>query len=76
MTKISELEKTLLDQIEKLNDDSLFADKEEAMLVIEKSRAISALANTYVGVQGMKLNIAKELKNNGGIYEDYLGITE
>lgn len=74
MTKVSELERTLLDQIEKLNDDSLFNNQEEAMLVIEKSKAISDLANTYVGIQGMKLSIAKELKNNGGIYEEYLGL--
>lgn len=76
MTKVSELERTLLDQIEKLNDDSLFNNQEEAKLVIEKSKAISALANTYVGVQGMKLSIAKELNSNGGIYEKYLGLEE
>lgn len=76
MTKIEELEKTLLDQIEKLNDDSIFSNKEEAFLVIEKSKTISALASTFIDMQSLKLNIAKELEKSGGIYEKFLGIEE
>ena len=34
--KLDELENTLLDQIEKLNDDSLSDDLEKAQMMIEK----------------------------------------
>lgn len=74
MTKIEELEKTLLDQIEKLNDDSIFEDKEQAEILVTRSQAISSLAQNFVAVQNMKLNFVKTLSENGGIYENYLGI--
>lgn len=74
MTKIEELEKTLLDQIEKLNDDSIFEDKEQAEILVTRSQAISSLTQNFVAVQNMKLNVVKTLSENGGIYENYLGI--
>lgn len=74
--KIQELENCLLDQIEKLNDDSLASDPEAAKAVIEKSKAMSDLTNSYIGVQRMKLDVVKHLNNNGGLYEDYLGIED
>ena len=42
--RIDELEKTLLDQIEKLNDDSLAEDVDKAKMMIEKSKVMSDLA--------------------------------
>lgn len=74
MTKIEELEKTLLDQIEKLNDDTIFEDKEKAGILVERSKAISGLTQNFVNVQRMKLDVVKTLSENGGIYENYLGI--
>lgn len=74
--KIQELENCLLDQIEKLNDDSLASDADAAKAVIEKSRAMSDLTNSYIGVQRMKLDVVKHLSANGGLYEDYLGIED
>lgn len=72
--KIQELENCLLDQIEKLNDDSLASDVDAAKAVIEKSKAMSDLTNSYIGLQRMKLDVVKHLSANGGLYEDYLGI--
>ena len=74
--KIQELENCLLDQIEKLNDDSLASDVDAAKAVIEKSKAMSDLTNSYIGLQRMKLDVVKHLSANGGLYEDYLGIED
>lgn len=76
MTKIEELEKTLLDQIEKLNDDTIFEDKEKAGTLVERSKAISSLTQNFVNVQRMKLDVVKTLSDSGGIYEEYLGIED
>lgn len=72
--KIFELESVLLDQIEKLNDDSIAEDVENAKIIIDKSKAISDLASNYTEVQRLKLDVVKHLENNGGLYEKYLGI--
>lgn len=76
MRNIKELETALLDQIEKLNDDSIAEDEEKAKTLIERSRAMSELADSYVGVSRMKLDVVKELNRSGGLYEDYLGIED
>ena len=76
MTKIEELEKTLLDQIEKLNDDTIFEDKEKVGILVERSKAISSLTQNFVNVQNMKLNVVKTLSDNGGLYENYLGVED
>lgn len=73
-TRILELEDTLLDQIEKLNDDSLMDNEEDARILIGRSKAISDLANSYVEINRMKLDIVRELNSNGGLYKQYLGI--
>ncbi len=73
-TRIQELEDVILDQIEKLNDDSIFDDKEKAALVIEKSKAISSLADSFIDVGRLKLSIVRELNDGGGIYDEFLGI--
>lgn len=72
--KVKELENVLLDQIEKLNDDSLMDDKENAKILIEKSMAISELTNSFIGINRMKLDVVKELNKNGSEYKEYLGI--
>ena len=74
MTLMDELEKTLLDQIEKLNDDSLADDPDKARLMIDKSRAMSDLAGKAIEMNRLKLDIYKEANANGGIYEKMLGI--
>lgn len=73
---IKELEKTLLDQIEKLNDDSIADSEETCRALIERSNAMSDLTNSYIGIQRLKLDVVKTLENNGGLYEEYLGIDD
>ena len=73
-TRILELENVILDQIEKLNDDSLMEDKDSAKLMIEKSKAISELTDSFIGINRMKLDVVKEMNKNGGLYEEFLGI--
>jgi len=72
--RIKEIEETLLDQIEKLSDDSIMSDKEEAKQMVERSRAMAGLASSFIEINRMKLDIVKELNHNGGLYEEYLGI--
>ena len=76
MVDITELEKVLLDQIEKLNDDSIMEEPEQAKMLIDRSNSISSLANSFMSIQKTKLDIVKELTKNGGLYESYLGIKE
>ena len=66
---MDELEKTLLDQIEKLNDDSLADDPDKARLQIDKSKAMSDLAGKAIELNRLKLDIYKEANANGGVYE-------
>lgn len=73
-TRIKELEATLLDQIEKLNDDSIFEDSEKAKILIDRSKAISELTQSFVEVNRMKLDVVKELNKGGNLYENYLGV--
>lgn len=73
---IKELERTLIDQIEKLNDDSLAENEAECRAMVERSNAMSGLTNAYIGIQRMKLDVVKQLDKNGGLYEEYLGIKD
>ena len=72
--KAQELENVLLDQIEKLNDDSVMDDPEKAKILIERSQSMANLTNAYIGVNRMKLDVVKELNKGGTLYEKYLGI--
>lgn len=72
--KVQELESVLLDQIEKLNDDSVLEDTEKAKMLIERSNAMVGLTNSFIGVNRMKLDVVKELNKGGNLYESYLGI--
>lgn len=72
--KMDELEAVLLDQIEKLNDDSLAEDVEKAQMMIDKSKAISDLAGRVNDLNRLKLDVYKEANVNGGVYEKMLGI--
>ena len=67
--KMDELEAVLLDQIEKLNDDSLAEDVEKAQMMIDKSKAISDLAGRVNDLNRLKLDVYKEANANGGVYE-------
>lgn len=73
-SRIKELENVLLDQIEKLNDDSIFDDEEKAKIMIEKSKAISDLSRNFTEIQRMKLEVVKHAENSGTSYTKYLGI--
>ena len=72
--KIDELENTLLDRIEKLNDDSLAEDVDKAKMMIEKSKVMSDLAGRVIELNRLKLDVYGEANENGGIYEKFLGI--
>lgn len=74
--RLQELENVLLDQIEKLNQDDIASDKEAAQVLIERSQAMSNLANSYISINRLKLDIVKELNNSGGLYKNYLGIED
>lgn len=51
---IKELEATLLDQIEKLNDDSIAEDEASCRALIDRSNAMSDLTNSYIGIEDGK----------------------
>lgn len=72
--RLMELENVLLDQIEKLNDDSIADDTEQAKVMIEKSKAISDLSRNFTEIQRLKLDVVKHAENNGTLYTKYLGI--
>lgn len=76
MAKLSlkELENVLLDQIEKLSDDSIGDDKEATKLMIDRSKAISELSTNVIALNNMKLAFVKEMNKNGGKYSEVLGI--
>lgn len=70
---VNKLEKMLLQQVELLGKDNL-ADTDKAKLMIERSKAMSELADSYVSINRMKLDVVKELNQNGTLYEKYLGV--
>ncbi len=74
--KTKELENVLLDQIEKLNDDTIFENPEATKTLIERSKAISALTDSFVEVLRVNLDVVRELNKSGAIpeYEKFLGI--
>ena len=72
--KVQELEDTILDQIEKLNQDDILDEPEKAKVLIDRSNAMASLAKTYIEVNRMKLDVVKELNKGGTLYESYLGI--
>ena len=78
MKGINELENVLLDQIEKLNDDSIADNKEEVEKIIGRSKAISDLASNYINIQQLKISAVLAVEKTGGmpVYEKFLGITD
>lgn len=83
MKTIEELEKALLGQVETLSDDSIFSDREQAQALVDRSRAMGELAGKILDIQKQKLeeqrlrlDIVKCVSENGGLYENYLGIPE
>ena len=57
--RILELENALLDQIEKLNDDSIMKDAESCKTIIERSKAMSELTDSFIEIQKTKLEEKK-----------------
>lgn len=64
MTIYEQLENSLIDQIQKLNDDSVMSENsDEVKVVIEKSKAISDLSNSFIDLQRIK-NDLQRIKND------------
>lgn len=76
MKNFKELEEALLDQIEKLNDDSIGEDPDATKAMVERSKAMSELTKNVIDLNRLKLDVVHELNNNGGLYESYLGIED
>jgi hypothetical protein len=84
MTKIEELENVLLNQIEMLNDESLNDTPETAKIAVDKSKQISELTNSYIGLKNLELSerrlkldaVKIAMDDNGYMYQSYLGIEE
>jgi|GEM_PF-1314314 len=82
--RLEELESVILDQIEKLNDDSLFQNPDEAKIAIEKSRSIADLTGSLVSIEGVRLSenrlkldaVKIAMSTEGYGYRKYLGIEE
>ena len=80
--KIDELEVTLLDQIEKLNQDDVMTTPEEADRLIARSKAMSDLTDNIIEIQKVKIDAqrvrieaVKVAQDACGLgYENYLGI--
>lgn len=80
--KIDELEATLLDQIEKLNQDDVMTSPEEADRLIARSKAMSDLTDNIIEIQKVKIDAqrvrieaVKVAQDACGLgYENYLGI--
>lgn len=68
MTKIRELEDVLLDQVEKLNDDTLFEDEAELQKVLGRSKQISDIAGNLIELNRLKLDIVKASEANPGVH--------
>lgn len=71
-----EVEQTLIDQLEKLNDDSVASTPEEAKLVVERSKVMSDIASNLVDINRLKLEAVKTAYNCNGVYDKYLGIED
>ena len=80
--KIDELETTLLDQIEKLNQDDVMTTPEEVDRLIARSKAMSDLTGNIIEIQKVKIDAqrvkieaVKVAQDACGLgYENYLGI--
>lgn len=80
--RIDELEATLLDQIEKLNQDDIMDKPEEADRLIARSKAMSDLTDNIIEIQKVKIDAqrvkieaVKVAQESCGLgYENYLGI--
>ena len=82
--KKEELEATLLDQIEKLNQDDIMDKPEEADRLIARSKAMSDLTDNIIEIQKVKIDAqrvkieaVKVVQDACGLgYENYLGIED
>lgn len=74
--KLNELENVLLDQIEKLNDDTIADDEKLTRMLVERSQAISNLSANVMNLNRLKLDVVKHAELNGGVYDSYLGLED
>lgn len=72
MKKLMELENVLLDQIEKVNDDSLAMSDEECTRLLNRSKAISDLADNVIQLNRLKLDIVKASEDNPSVYQSLI----
>lgn len=71
---LKELENVLLDQIEKLNDDSIAEEEEDTKMLVDRSRAISELADNVLQLNRLKVDVVKISEDSNGFYNKYLGV--
>lgn len=63
---LTQLEETLLNQIQMLNDEPLTEQSaEEVKNTIEKSKAISDLTKNFMEIQRFKLDVVEMAEKNG-----------
>ena len=83
MTLLEQLENNIVDQVQKLNDDSIMSDPEQVKNLIDRSKSMSELTNSFIEIQKTKLEAervkieAVKVASNQGFglkYEKYLGI--
>ena len=60
--------------MEKLNDDSLNTNEEELNRILNKSKAISALADNVIELNRLKLDIVKASEDNSLVYTTLNGL--
>lgn len=72
--KLMELETTLLDQIEKLNDDSIAEDEEATIRMIERSKAINDLSDKVIRINELKVKAIEIGYKTDGLYDKQLGL--
>ena len=72
--RIDELEKTLLDQIEKLNDDSLAEDFDNARIMIEKSKVMSDLAGRVTELNRLKFDLYRKPTQTAEYMKNFWGL--
>lgn len=75
-SRIDEIEKVLCNQIEMLNDDSLFEDNvdmNKQKAIIERSNSINNLVGSFINLNQLKLNVLvtkAKMKDSYGLLLD------
>lgn len=74
-----QIEEALINQIQALNDDSLYEGEEglaKSKEACERTKAMSIATSKFCEIQKTKLDIVKTAENSGQIYDKFLGIEQ